>query len=182
MSALDARRAAVRRAALALAISASSLSCGSGGDTAPGTFTVDFPSTAAAIAALKLKAGVQVFVYPTSVTGAGDAAAAGACQSLVEQSRTNNLTATPIASSAVLTACDLMAGKGSLPVAYGSYAFLAVAQTAPGQDFLVGCAEQTISSTNTVVTIPLTLASSAQTVPSTTCTSLSQACPTGGGC
>ncbi len=168
-------------AALAVAALASvvALACGSGGDTATGTFTVDFPTTAAAIAALKTTPGVQVFVYPTATIDGG---ATGACASLVEQSRTNNLTEVAVATSAVLTPCDLMAGMGSLPVAYGSYAFLAVAQSSTGQDFLVGCAEQTLSSTNTVVTIPLTLASPTDSVPSTKCTSLSQACPSGSGC
>jgi hypothetical protein len=158
------------------------LGCGSGGDTATGSFTVDFPTTAAAIAALKITPGVQVFAYPTNALGAGDGAASGACETLVEQSRTNNLTVTATAMSAVLTPCDLMSGKGSLALAYGSYAFLAVAQSSVGQDFLVGCAEQTLSSTNTMVTIPMTLASATMTVPTTTCTTLSQACPSGGGC
>ena len=152
--------------------------CGSGGDTAPGTFTVDFPSTAAAIAVTKSTPGVQVFVFSTTAL---DGSPSAACESLVEDSRNNNLSATPVASSAILTPCELMAGKGSLPIGYGSYAFLAVAQKS-GKDYLVGCAEQTISSTNTVVTIPMTLANETEDVPSTSCTSLSQACPSGGSC
>jgi hypothetical protein len=158
------------------------LACGSAGDAAKGTFTVDFPSTAAAIAVLKTTPGVQVFAYPTNVLGAGDAATAGSCDSLVEQSRVNNVTATATAMSALVTPCDLMNGKGSIMVGYGSYAFLAVAQSSPGQDFLIGCSEQTISASNTVVSIAMTLASTMQTVPTTTCTTLSQACPSGGGC
>jgi hypothetical protein len=168
--------------AAAVSLAAGTPACGSGGDTAPGTFKVDFPTTAAAIAVAKLTPGVQVFVYPTSVEGSGSGAMTGACQTLVEQSRTGNLTATAIASSTILSPCDLLNGKGSLPVGYGSYAFLAVAQSSPGQDFLVGCAEQTLSSANTVVTIPMTLASSSMAVPATTCTTVAQTCTSGNSC
>jgi hypothetical protein len=126
--------------------------------------------------------GVQVFAYSTSVLGAGDASAASACETLVEQSRTNNLMASPVASSKIVTPCDLMGGKGTVSVPYGNYAFLAVAQTSPNVDFLVGCVEQTISSSNTMVTIPLTLAGATDSVPMTSCTTLSQACATGSSC
>jgi hypothetical protein len=157
------------------------LGCGSAGDVATGTFTIQFPSTAAAIAVAKHTQGVQVFAYSVSAFGDASAEVAGACQTLVEQSRTNNLTAIPIAKSEVVTPCDLMAGKGTVALAYGSYAFLAVVKSS-GNDYLVGCAEQTITSTNTVVTILMTLASSTEMVPTTSCTSLSQACPNATKC
>ena len=156
--------------------------CGSGGDTASGTFTVDFPSTAAAIAVVKSTPGVQVFAFSTTAFGGGEGGASASCEMLVEESRNNNLTVSPVASSSIVSPCDLMGGKGSLQIGYGSYAFLAVAQSAPSQDFLIGCAEQTISSSNTVVSIAMTLAASTEPVPATTCTTLSQACPSGGGC
>ncbi len=159
------------------------LGCGSAGNVAPGTFTIDFPSTAAAIAAVKQTQGVQVFAFSTSAFGDAMTAETGVCGNLVEQSLTNNLTATPVAKSMLFTPCDLlMAGHGSVAVPYGSYAFLAVAKTASGTPFLVGCAEQTLSSTNTAVTIPLGLATDMDAVPATSCTSLSQACPSGGHC
>jgi hypothetical protein len=174
-------RVRLRVPALVIAFVASgfaalSAACGSGGDTATGSFSVDFPTTDAAIAAMKTTPGVQVFVYALDKTQP-----AGTCQGLVEQSTTKNVTATPVAMTAVLTPCELLDGKGSLPVSYGSYAFLAVAQSSPGVDFLVGCEEQTISATNTVVSIPLTLAGSTESVPATKCTTLSQAC-SGGDC
>jgi hypothetical protein len=169
-------------AALPLAALASLVACGSAGDVAPGTFTIEFPSTAAAIAAVKQTQGIQVFAFATDALGDSGVDEAGACESLVEDSRTSNMKATPVAKSMLIPPCDLLSSAGSLQVGYGNYAFLAVAQTSSGTDFLVGCAEQTISSTNTMVTIPLTLANSMDTVPSTTCTTLSQACPSGGKC
>ncbi len=173
----------MRRAGVVLISVLATAACGSGGDTATGTFTVDFPSTEAAIAVVKGTPGVQVFAYSTTVLGSGSGAAANSCEMLVEQSRINTLMgATAVATSALLSPCDLMSGKGSLAIAYGSYAFLAVAQSSPGTDLLVGCAEQTISSSNTVVVIPMTIASSTNAIPPTTCTSLSQACPGGGSC
>jgi hypothetical protein len=173
-------RGALLAATAALAVIV--VSCGSPGDVATGSFTVEFPSTAAAIAAVKQTSGVQVFAFATDALGDAGPQLAGACETLVEQSRTSNLTVMPAAKSMLMTPCQLLSGTGSLAVSYGSYAFLAVAQTQAGADFLVGCEEQTISSTNTVVNIPLTLAKSTESVPATTCTALSQACANPHGC
>jgi hypothetical protein len=164
------------------------LACGSGGDTTPGSFTVDFPTVAAGVATMSITTGVQVFAFATSASGALDGAAGEACQGLIEQSVTNSqqtgmaatFTTKPVATSALLSPCDLLAGKGSVPVPYGTYAFLAVAASSSGPDLLVGCAEQTISSTNTAVVIPLTLVNAKTAVPVTKCTTLSEACS--GGC
>jgi hypothetical protein len=176
-------RGRVLRGCIALAaLAVVSAACGSGGDTGTGSFTIDFPSTDIAIETLKSTSGVQVFVYRTTALGGGDAGASGACQNLVEDSLSNTLPTMDVAKSALVSPCDLMEGKGSLPVAFGSYAFLAVAQSSPNKDFLVGCAEQTISATNTVVTIPMTLAAAMTPVPTTKCTTLAQACPSGNGC
>jgi hypothetical protein len=157
--------------------------CGGGANSVPGTFTVDFPTAAAAIAVMTKTPGVQVSVYATDALGAEAGATSGLCETLVEESLANGTVMAPaVATSAVVTACELMAGKGSLAMPYGSYAFLAVAQSSQGQDLLVGCAEQTISSTNTNVLIPMTLASSTMALPTSKCTMLSQACGGGGGC
>jgi hypothetical protein len=154
---------------------ATQLACGSGGDTTAGTFAVDFPTTDDAIAT----SGVQVFAYQTTQFEGG---ASDACQTLVEERRLGNLNTTPIASSAVVTPCQLMNGAGKVAISFGNYAFLAVGQqmnNGTATDLLLGCAEQTISSSNTVVIIPLSLASTAM-VPTTQCSSLMQSCS--GGC
>ena len=166
-----------------LAVLSPLFACGSGGDTTPGTFAVDFPTVAAGVAVIKSTTGVGLQVFATSATGAVDGAAGGGCEALITQALSGMVTSKVIAqTSAPISPCDLLAGKGSLPVAYGTYAFLAVAQSSEQKVLLVGCAEQTISSTNTNVVIPMTLVNETMSVPATTCTSLSQACPSGGSC
>jgi hypothetical protein len=157
--------------------------CGSGGDTTPGTFAVDFPTVAAGVAVIKSTTGVGVQVFATSPTGTVDGSAGGGCQALITQALNGTVMEKIIAQTPTpVSPCDLLAGKGSLPVAYGTYAFLAVAQSSAQKVLLVGCAEQTISSTNTNVVIPMTLVNETMSVPVTTCTSLEQACPSGGNC
>jgi hypothetical protein len=65
-------------------------------------------------------------------------------------------------------------------MSFGQYAFLAVAGRTQYGDFLIGCAAQTLSSSNTLVTIPLELTDFENPLPTTMCTSLSQSCA--GGC
>jgi hypothetical protein len=133
-----------------------------------GSFTVDFPSTAAAVAT----DNVQVFAFPFTTPDT--------CQTLFEERRSKQPPATgPIAESAVLSPCDLLAGKGTVALGFGNYAFLGVGQRG-GSDFLIGCAAQAISDSNSNVVIPLTLASNQVSVPTTMCTALSQHCA--GGC
>jgi hypothetical protein len=88
----------------------------------------------------------------------------------------------PIAQTSPTTPCALEAGGNTLPVGFGNFAFLAVASRTqyPTSDFFVGCAAQTISATNTNVTISLQLADFVNAIPATKCTSLSEHC--GGGC
>jgi hypothetical protein len=152
-------------AALALAIAA----CGSV-SPAKGTYTLDFPSTLDAIAS----DGVQVFVFPYD--GSADT-----CAALVEERKTGSPLPTPLAQTAQQTPCSLQSGAAPLPdMSFGQYAFLAVATRTQYGDFLIGCAAQTLSSTNTLVTIPLELTDFQNPLPTTKCTSLSQSCA--GGC
>jgi hypothetical protein len=149
--------------ALALLYAAFPMGCGSGSPVG-GSFTVDFPTVADAVAT----STVQVFVYPYS--------APDSCQTLVEARRTTQ--ASPSGSRAETqptSPCSLSGGSGSLSLPFGEYSFLAVAQSS-GTDLLLGCAAQTLSDTNSVVTIPLTLASETVSVPATSCTTLSAFC------
>jgi hypothetical protein len=155
--------------------------CSSGGSES-GSFTIEFPSVEAAIDSLTMTAGVQVSVYPTSVFGTSDASAAGACQMLVEESLNSALNQTALAQTQPISACDLAAGQGSLPIPFGNYAFLAVAAPTSGPPYLIGCAEQTISTSNSRVVIPMTLAAPSPSQSTTSCTTLAQACPSGNGC
>ncbi len=137
--------------------------CGSGPPVG-GTFTVDFPTVADAVATDT----VQVFVYTYG--------SSTSCQALFEaRATTQTSPANSVAETATTSPCNLSEGMGALSVPFGSYSFLAVGQ-AGGTDLLLGCAAQTISDTNSVVSIPLTLETNTTAVPSTSCASLSSFC------
>jgi hypothetical protein len=153
----------VTREALLFLLATSVAACGSGAPVG-GTFTIDFPTVADAVAS----STVQVFVYPFGK--------ATSCQTLVEARRTTLMTPPgSVAMTPTTSPCDFTKGGGTLSVPFGDYSFLAVAQ-AGGTDLLLGCAAQTISDTNSVVSIPLTLASETVSVMPTQCASLSAFC------
>jgi hypothetical protein len=154
---------------IALLLGVGSLGCGSG-SPAPGTYTVDFPSELTAIKTDQ----VQVFIYPYDGT-------AGTCSMLVEERATGAPLPAPMAETKPVSPCALAAGGNALPVGFGQYAFLAVATRQGSGDFLIGCAAQVVSATNTNVTIPLTLTNFTNALPTSTCTMLSQLC-SGGSC
>jgi hypothetical protein len=137
--------------------------CGSGSPVG-GSYTLDFPTVADAVATDT----VQVFLYPY-----GDA---DSCQALVEARRTTMMTpAGSTSQTQPVSPCSLSQGSSSLSVPFGNYSFLAIAQS-QGADLLLGCAAQTISDTNSVVSIPLTLASETASIPTTACMTLSAFC------
>jgi hypothetical protein len=137
--------------------------CGSGTPVG-GSFTVNFPTLADAVATDT----VQVFVYPYSANMS--------CQSLFEARATSQSSPSSFtAQTATVTPCALNGGSGSLALPFGEYSFLAVAER-KGTDFLIGCAAQTISDTNSVVNISLTLETNTESVPTTSCTTLSAFC------
>jgi hypothetical protein len=137
---------------------------------AGGTYTVAFPSELTAITT----DSVQVFVFPYGGTP-------GTCTLLVEESASGAPLPTPIAQTQQLSPCDLVGGGNELPVGFGQYAFLAIATRQGSGDYLIGCAAQIISSTNTSVTIPLQLTDFTNALPTSSCTMLSQRC-SGGSC
>jgi hypothetical protein len=132
---------------------------------APGTYTVDFPSELTAITT----DDVQVFVYAYDDTP-------DLCTTLVEETATGSPVASPIASTPQVSPCALEAGGNPLPVGFGQYAFLAVASRQAYGNYLIGCAAQTMSATNTNVSIPLQLVDFTNMLPTTMCTMLSQKC------
>jgi hypothetical protein len=144
-------------------LGAFAVACGAGTPVG-GSYNVDFPTLADAIAS----DSVQIFVYPYS--------ASNSCQVLIEAYRTNLSAPTSFTSETQpVSSCSFLKGSASLSVPFGEYSFLAVAEN-QGNDFLVGCAAQTLSDTNSVVDIPLTLASETVSVPSTSCMTLSAFC------
>jgi len=145
-------------AAAGLALSA----CGSGTPVG-GSFAVDFPTLADAVASDT----VQIFAYPYPMS---------TCEAVVESFRTNSAPpANFTAETQPTSPCSLGGAANTLSVPFGEYAFLAVTVNG-GKSFLVGCAAQTISDTNSVVDIPLTLASESVSVPTTSCTTFSAFC------
>jgi len=161
--------AAARSLLAPLVLLVSLVRCGSP-TPASGTYTVDFPSELAAIATDT----VQVFVYPYDGMSA-------TCAMLVEERVTGAPMPTPMAETRQVSPCALLGGGNALPVGFGEYAFLAVAARQASGDFLVGCAAQVVSSTNTLVSIPLQLTDFMHALPTSSCTMLSQRCA-GGGC
>jgi hypothetical protein len=142
------------------------LGCGSASPVG-GSFTVDFPTVADAVATDT----VQVFVYTYGT--------ATTCQALFEARKTTQTSPSgSIAETQPSGPCDISAGMGQLALPFGDYSFLAVAQGGGCStgDLLIGCATQTISDTNSVVTIPLTIETDTCAVPTTSCTTLSAFC------
>jgi hypothetical protein len=146
------------------AVTALAVGCASA-KPASGTYTVDFPSELTAITT----DSVQVYVY--AYDGTPDV-----CTTLVEETSTGSPVATPIAATPQLSPCALQAGGNALPVGFGQYAFLAVATRQAYGNYLIGCAAQTMSATNTNVAIPLQLVDFTNQLPTTMCTMLSQKC------
>jgi hypothetical protein len=152
---------------LAALLSAAAPACSAKDAAAPsaGTYTISFPSTAAAVAA----DSVKVFVF--------DAADGGAqlCPTLVIARRSNQALPTALVEAPAVSPCDLAAGKGAVTISYGTRAVLAVAQKGPS-DFLIGCAIQNIGEGSTQVPVQLALAATTVDVPSTTCGTLGDHC------
>lgn len=161
-----------KRAGVALTAALTALVSLSGcGDAAPskGSYTVVFPSVAAAVAS----ESIQVFVFDAPADKR-----TSVCSELVSLRRTRR-PLQPLAEGPVVRVCDATTGEGELTVGYGDRAFLVVA-TRQGEDFLVGCAIQNVGTGDAPAKVFLAPASTKTAVPVTTCTTLSDAC--GGRC
>jgi hypothetical protein len=127
-------------------------------------YTIEFPSTAAAVGADT----VQVFVFDHSQPKTD-------CPSLISGRAAQNLPSA-IAQTDQLALCDVMAGSkgqiGSVP--YESVSFLAVTQR-NGIDYFTGCALATLSSSTSDVAIQLSPATTTP-IPTTNCMNVSDFC------
>jgi hypothetical protein len=132
-----------------------------------GTYTITFPSTAAAVATDT----VQVLVFDAGTSDSGNI-----CFELITKRKSNQQLPTPIVTTAPTTPCDLeLNGAGAVTIPFGNVAVLVAAQR-QGTDFLLGCAVQSLSSDNPTVNVSLTLAGAGVSVPPSTCTNLSPHC------
>lgn len=147
----------------------------SGAESSPskGTYTVQFPSTAAAVAT----DFVQVLVFDVT-----DANRASLCPELVEARITDpgslKPSVTPPAPAANI--CEMRAGRKPVTIPYGEHALLAIAQRKDRgdvvKDFMIGCTIMTVGEGDAPVAIPVRLISVNQPVPQTTCGSVGEYC------
>jgi hypothetical protein len=147
---------------------ASLLACAAAADgPSPGTYTLKFPSTAAAVAT----DAVQLYVFdaPTSPSER-----AGFCQTLI-QARKRKDPQTSRTTNPSVNMCELLQGRQPITIEYGARAILAVAQRR-GSDFMIGCTLQTLGDGDALTPIALTLIDVGNPVPETTCTSVGDFC------
>lgn len=135
-----------------------------------GTYTVQFPSTEAAVATDTVI--VLVFDGPR-----GADQRATLCQELVQQRRKKE-PQKPLFQSKAANICELLQGRQPIEVAYGEKTLLAVGLRG-SDDFLIGCVIQTIGQGDAPLDIDLTLVDVTQPVPETDCKSVSAACTEG---
>ena len=171
----------MKRAARAFALttallgaSAACTACTAGeADPSKGSYTVQFPSTAAAVAT----DFVQILVF--EVNKPEDRA--NICQELITTRLTTPASLTPsVRPASAANICEMRAGFKAVTVPYGEHALLAIAQRKDRQDqvkdFMIGCAIMTIGDGDAPLPIPVRLVSVNVPVPATTCGSVGEYC------
>lgn len=157
----------VRRLVSALAVVLGVAACSS--EKSPpteGLYTITFPSTAAAVST----DFVQVYVFDIP-----DGGVTTLCPSLIERRRSKQPLPPRIVEIPPTTPCDLAAGRQQLTIPYGVRAILAVGQRG-GEDYLIGCALESVGDGDAPVEVVLTTFSSSVSIPPTNCRELSQKC------
>jgi len=154
--------------------SAALLAC-SAGEAPPstGTYTINFPSTAAAVATDQ----VQLLVF--DIRKPEDRPTL--CLDLITaRKRGDTLRPSVNPPAAPVNICELSAGKKPIQIPYGDKAILAIAQRKDRndqlQDFMLGCIIQTIGDGPAPEPISMSIISVAQPVPDTQCGSVSEFC------
>jgi hypothetical protein len=130
-----------------------------------GTYTVQFPSTAAAVAT----DAVQIFIFDVP-----EQDRAVICQNLI-QARKRREPLKPVVTNPQVNICELMKGAKPISVPYGEKAALAVT-IRKGVDFMIGCMVQTFGDGDAPLAIPVSLIDVGQGVPDTQCKNVSEFC------
>ncbi len=165
------------RRALALLVSAAAVSlvaCTAGeAEPSKGTYTVQFPSTAAAVAT----DFVQILVFDVKTPEDR----ASICQDVITARLTTPGSLEPsVPPAPAANICEMRAGKKAVEIPYGEHAILAIAQKKDRQDqlkdFLIGCAIMTVGDGDAPLPIPVRLVSVSAPVPATTCGSVGEYC------
>jgi len=143
------------------------------GEASPsqGTYTLQFPSTAAAVATDY----VQVFAYDFPPDQRSFA-----CADLIAARARGDNSTQPIFTGPKVNVCELLNGAKPITVPYGEHAVLAIGtrvSMTETDDFLVGCTIQTFGDGNAPLPIDLALVDIFKNpVPASTCTSVSDRC------
>lgn len=144
--------------------------CSSEAPPSRGTYTVQFPSTAAAIATDY----VQLFVFDVD-----DANRSGICDEVVA-ARASGRPRDPTLTHPAVNVCEMLAGRKPVTISYGEKAILAVAQrrtrTGAVEDLLAGCAVMAIGEGDAPEAIPLRFTDASAPLPPTTCASVADFC------
>lgn len=144
-------------------------SCTAGeADPSTGTYTVAFPSVAAAVSTDT----VQLFLFDPPASGADRI---NFCQNLIAARKRGDALRPTSAPASPVNICELLLGRKPVTLPYGEKAILAVAQR-KAKDVMIGCTIQTIGSGNALLPIPLALIDVAVPVPETTCLSVGDFC------
>lgn len=162
-----------RRALAFVALSALCACTAGEADPSGGTYTVQFPSTAAAVAT----DFVQILVFEVKTPQDR----ASLCQDVITARLTTPGSLEPsVPPAPAANICEMRAGAKSVTIPYGEHAILAIAQRKDRQDqlrdFLIGCAIMTVGAGDAPLPIPLRLVSVSAPVPATTCGSVGEFC------
>jgi hypothetical protein len=137
------------------------------GDPSSGSYTVSFPSTAAAVATDTVQ--LLVFEVPSAPAQRNDF-----CLTLI-QGRKRQDPQKPILANAPVNICEMLGGRKPITIPYGEKAVLAIAKR-KSTDFLIGCAIQTFGDGDALLDIDLALVDVGVAVPDTTCATVGDFC------
>ena len=140
--------------------------CSAASDPAQDQYTLDFPSTASAVATET----VQVLVFDPSPT----VAKAQLCATLLQKRKSNQSMGKAVVESTPVSPCDL-SRRGSVTVPFGEHAIVAIARK-ENKDYMLGCTFQTVAAGDPPATVYLTPVSSQVLTPATKCPALSNFC------
>jgi hypothetical protein len=157
-----------RLALTMLPLAAIGLACSAGEESpSPGTYTIAFPSTAAAVATDSVQ--LLLFDLPKTL-----AERTSFCETLIQARKRNGL-AKPALQNAPVNVCELLQGRKPITIPYGERAVFAVAQR-KGTDFMLGCSIQTFGQGDAPLPVALSLVDVGNFVPETTCSSVGDFC------
>lgn len=141
----------------------------SAGEESPslGTYTIQFPSTAAAVATDT----VQLLLFDLPKTQSDRTAF---CATLIQARKRKDLQKPALLNQSV-NICEMSQGRRPITIPYGERAVLAIAQRR-GIDFMVGCAIQTFGQGDAPLPIAMSLVDVGNAVPDTTCSTVSDFC------